>query len=194
MSKRVKQLVTDVLAEEFKSVTSAAVVDFTGVNALENNRLRGELKSKGVRVRTVKNSLARRAFEPIGLSALGACLTGPCALAYGGESIVDCMRALDAECKLVPALTIKAVYLDGEILEGAAAEQVAKWPNRVEILGEIVGKAMGPGGRLAGQIGAPASNILGAIRSLEDKLADAAEAETPAEAPTEGEDKASEAS
>lgn len=177
MSKRIKQLVADVLTEEFKSVTAVAVVDFTGVNAIDSNRLRGELKSKGVSVRAVKNSLARRAFEPIGLSALGACLNGPCALAYGGESIVDCMRALDAESKLVPTLTIKAVYFDGEILEGVAAEQVAKWPNRVEILGEIVGKAMGPGGRLAGQVGAPASNILGAIRSLEDKLAEGGEEE-----------------
>jgi len=180
MSKPVKALIRRELVDRLQGVTSLAVVGFAGVDAVTNNRIRGRLRGKEIRMMVVKNSLARQAFKEVGLGDACALLDGPCALAYGAETIVDTVRALAEWARQVPAFQLKGVYLEGRLLEGAAAAAVAGWPNRAETLAHLAGCALGPGAGLAAQLTAPAAAILGALRARVEKLGGEEAAPTPA--------------
>src|SRR5437763_56070 len=64
MSKQVKQMQMDALAAEFKGVRDLVVLSVSGLSAGADNRLRLDLRKKGIRLRTVKNSRLRRAPRP----------------------------------------------------------------------------------------------------------------------------------
>ncbi len=85
MSKKIKGLMQGEFKNRFEEVTECVVVSVRGVSGNDNNEMRGELLSKGIRLSVVKNSLARRAFEEMGRGDIKDVLEGPCAIVYGGR-------------------------------------------------------------------------------------------------------------
>ena len=103
MSKPVKNLMTEEYKKAYAEVTSACVVSVIGLDAQATNRLRGELRSKDIQIKVVKNSLARRAFLDGPLGPLGDALDGPCAVVTGGASIIDVAKLLAKAKKELPS-------------------------------------------------------------------------------------------
>lgn len=177
MSKPVKALVRKELINRFDGQTSLAVVGFTGLDAVENNRIRGRLLEKGMRLSVVKNVLARQAFKEIGLEEACQMLDGPCAVAYGGDSVVDLVRELLDIGKEAPTLTVKAALLDGEVYGRERIADLSKFPTRDEAIATVVTCALSPARNIAGCLKGPASRIAGILKTIEEKGADGAEAE-----------------
>ena len=75
MSKPVKGMIIDAYKERFAGIEGAVIVDLRGLNAIENNELRNELRTRNVRVTVVKNSLARKAIAGTPLEPVGASQT-----------------------------------------------------------------------------------------------------------------------
>lgn len=169
MSKPVKELVRKELVRRFGDITSLAVVGFTGISAVDNDRLRARLRDKDIRLTVVKNVLARQAFKDIGLPRAADMLDGPCAIAYGGDSVVAVVRELLDIGKETPTLTVKAALLDGEIFEADRIDVLSKYPMRDEAIAAVVSCALGPARKLAGCVLAPGGRIAGALKAIADK-------------------------
>jgi large subunit ribosomal protein L10 len=150
MSKPVKELVRKELVKRLDGVSSVAVVGFTGIDAITTRTIRGRLRTKSIRMTVVKNAIARQAFKSLGLEVATEMLDGPCALAYGGDSVVSIVRELLLLSKDTPKLTVKAALLDGEIFGTERIEELSKYPTRTEAIGKIVASLLGPGKILAG--------------------------------------------
>ena len=177
MSKKVKGLMENELKSRFEGVSECVVVSVRGLSGAENNLFRGELAENDIRIRVVKNSLAARAFADLGMAEIKDVLDGPCAIAYGGDSIVDVAKVLVAQSKNLEHLEVKGGFLDGQALDAAAANELAKLPSRAELQGSIVMLAQSPGSRIAGAVGGPAGAIAGCIKALIEKLEEGGEAE-----------------
>ena len=63
MSKYVKNLISEDLANRLAGETDCLLVDVIGLDANDTMTLRRELRSKDIHLSVVKNSLARRATE-----------------------------------------------------------------------------------------------------------------------------------
>ena len=172
MSKPVKTLVRKELIKRFDGITSLAVVGFTGLDAVTNNAIRGRLLEKGMRLTVVKNILARQAFSEMGLDEAGQMLDGPCAVAYGGDSVVDLVRELLDIGKGAPTLTVKAALLDGEVFGSDRIQELSTFPTRDEAIANVVTCALTPARKLAGCLVAPGSAIAGILKTLEDAGSD----------------------
>ena len=175
MSKPLKDLITNELGKAYEGVDSACVVDLTGLDAVSTHTLRGALRDKGIQLRVVKNRLARRAFTDGPLAPLGASLDGPCALAVGGESIVDVAKELVRWGREFPVITLKKAIIEGEP-ELADVVDLAKWKNRTETQGEIVMLALSPARRLAGCLAGPGGRIAGCLKAIAEKAEPASDA------------------
>jgi large subunit ribosomal protein L10 len=128
--------------------------------------MRGSLKEKGINLMVVKNTLFRKALKNRGMDAAAEIFSGPCAIAYGGDSIVDVAKELSEWAKKVEALKVKAAFLEGQVLDTESAGELAKMPNRAELQGQIVMLTFSPGRRIASSVVSPGGIITGCIKAL----------------------------
>ncbi len=171
MSKVVKDLIINEYRNRFDGVTDALLVDIRELKADQNIELRKGLRSKGIRVTVVRNALATKAFEGTALSPLDPLLTGPSAVVYGGETVIDVAREVVDFAKKLRKMELKGAILDGEVFKGkAGVEALSKYPTRTEALGQAVQLVLSPGSALVGAVTGPGGALMAIVKSIEEKL------------------------
>ncbi len=168
MSRPVKQLIRKDLAARFEGLTSLAIVGFTGLDAVTTHQVRGRLREKDIRLTVVRNSLARQAFRDVGLDDAAGLLDGPCAVAYGGDSVVMVVRELLQIHKDAPSLTVKAALMDGEVFGADRVEELSSYPTRDEAIGRVVQCVLSPGAKLLGCVMGPGAKLASILKSIEE--------------------------
>ncbi|HNO79262.1 MAG TPA: 50S ribosomal protein L10 [Phycisphaerae bacterium] len=168
MSKPLKSMLTNYLKDRYEGVDSACVVDLTGLNVADTQKLRTTIRESKGRVEIVKNSLARRAFADTPLKSLGEALTGPCALVTTEDSIIDIAKKLVDFAKQHKQVKLKDAVLEGDS-SLISVQDLSKMKSRIEILGDLAGLIWGPGRRIAGAIGSPQAKIAGCLKAIADK-------------------------
>src|SRR6516165_3814000 len=126
MSKVIKQMEMDSLKSTFKDVRDLVVMSVNGVDCQADNKLRLSLRKKNIRLQVVKNSLARRVFDDIGIQ-LGQdspYWAGSTVMAWGANSVAELSRTIDAEVqdlvkknpKLKDRVQFKGAVADGQAI------------------------------------------------------------------------------
>ena len=170
MSKPVKAMITAELRESYAGIDSACVVDLTGLNVQAQERLRSTLRGKSARLRVVKNSLARRAFQDTPLEPLGNVLEGPCGLVTSSESIIETAKVLVAAVKELKELKLKQALIDGDA-HLFTVEEVSQLKGHGELVGEVAMLITSPGRAVSGCLRAPQARVAGCLQAIVDKAA-----------------------
>lgn len=171
MSKPVKELIMRDYQSRFSGIDGALVIDIRGIDANDTNEMRLDLLGKGVRVTVVKNALARKAFEGGDLEALGPALTGPSALAYGSESVVNVAREVVAWAKKLDEIELKGAVLDGQYFDGeAGVKRLSDFPTKEEAQAKVVQLVLSPGSNILGAAKGGGGRILGIVKQIQEKL------------------------
>jgi large subunit ribosomal protein L10 len=171
MSYFVKNLVQSHYEKKFEGVSDFVVIDTTGISGIDNNILRGELKSKGIQLAVVKNSLMRLALQNMGMeSACSIFEAGPCTVAYGGDSAVDVAKEIIDWGKKIKAIKPKGAYVDGTLMSGDGVKDLSKMPTRAALQGQVAQIVLSPGSNVAGALLGPGGVIAGCVQSLIEKL------------------------
>lgn len=165
MSKQIKQMQMDAMKETFKDVRDLVVMSASGLAAHTENTLRLQFRKKNIRMHMVKNSLARRVFDELQIKFKSP-WAGPTLLAWGGDSIAELSKTLDAAFKKNDKVKIKCAVAEGMEV---TFKQALEMPTRAEALGTILAMILSPARQIAGQIIGPASQIAGQIKTLSEK-------------------------
>ncbi len=169
MSKPVKDLMTSEVRKRYEGIDSVCVIDISGLDAINTNLMRGELKKQNIRMQIVKNSIARRALAGSALEPLAKSLEGPCALVCGEPAITDIAKELAKWAKSHKTIKLKTGIMEGDpdLLDVA---ELSRMKGRTELVGEIGMLVSSPGSNLASQLGSSAGKIAGCLKAMiEDK-------------------------
>jgi large subunit ribosomal protein L10 len=169
MSKQVKQMQMDAMAAEFQGVRDMVVMSVSGLTAQADNRIRLDLRKKGIRMRVVKNSLLRRVFGDAKINLPDSTWAGPTMLVWGGDSIKGLSKEIEAIAKKKENekfITVKTAVAEGLPMPFARALTM---PTRLEAIGEIVAMILGPASSIAGCLTGPASQVASQIQTISEK-------------------------
>jgi large subunit ribosomal protein L10 len=171
MSRYVKELLRGELEKRItgEHITDFVVISTQGVSGIDNNVMRGALANKKIKLMVVKNALIKRALANLKMEAAAALFTGPCAIAYGGDSVVDIAKEIGDWVGKIPAIHIKGAFFEGTVLDNKGAQGLSKMPGRAQLQVEIIMLFKSPGARLAGAIVSPAGRIAGCIKTVIEK-------------------------
>jgi large subunit ribosomal protein L10 len=168
MSKRVKSMVIEEIQRRLGDARDLLVVDTSLLDGVTANRVRLALQAKGVKLLTVKNTLAQQALRRAGVSGLDGLLTGPSTLVWGGEDIVQLSKEITKWAKEIEKFQIKGGAVDGQPLDSQGVDELSKSPSRLELIGQIAGLLLSPGARLAAALLGPGGTIAGQLKTLSE--------------------------
>lgn len=168
-----KQAQVAALAERIKGSIAGVIVDYKGINVEDDTKLRKELREAGVEYTVVKNSLLKRAADEVGLEGIDPVLEGTTAIATSADDYVASARILQKYADAHDNFNVKSGYLDGEVIDLAKIQALAKLPSREVLLATV-----------CSVFNAPIAAFARAVQAIVDKDGAPAE-ETLAEAPAE---------
>ncbi len=129
-----KKALVAALAEKLKNSSAGVFVDYKGTNVADDTQLRRELRQAGVDYSVVKNTLTRFALKNVGFDALESILSGTTALAVTDGDVVAPAKILCEYAKKHENFTIKAGFVDGEILDSNGVKALAAVPSKEQSL------------------------------------------------------------
>lgn len=195
MSKLLKSLMVDEYRAGFEGVSSCVLVDVSPLEVGQVEDFRRHLRENNVRLRVVRNRLAYHAVEGSPLEPVRSLFAGPTAVAFDrddaeGVSTVKVIKGYLKDHQGVK-VAIKGGLSEGESLDPAAMEELAKTPDRPQLRAMLLGVIQGPGRGLASVMYNVAGGVARVIQArVDDAGADNAgegEAVVEAEAAVESE-------
>jgi large subunit ribosomal protein L10 len=173
MSKAIKQMQMDALTGRLKEVRDMVFLNVVGLDANTENKLRLDLRKKGVTLHQVKNTLARRVLGQLGINVAQQ-WSGPTTIAWGLSSVSELSKEMEAVVKKnEKTIKVKGVIADGSETTFA---QALKMPTKAEALGRVVMLALSPAAKIAGGLKGPAGIVAGQIKSISERKEEAAPA------------------
>ena len=152
-------------AEAVKSLNAAlagqtflAVTQYTGLTVSELQNLRKQMREAGASFKVAKNRLARLALAGTKFENIGDLLRGPTGIAYSMDPVAAA-KVCAKFAKDNNKLKILGGNLDGQKMDVAGVETLAKLPSLNELRGKIVGLIQAPATKIAGVLAAPAGQL-----------------------------------
>lgn len=142
-----EQLVAELRAD-FEGVQGAIVANYQGLSVREITEVRRAFRDAGVKVKVLKNSLAKIAADGTPLEVIKDDFRGPVALAYSLEDPVSPAKVADDWAQKQKKFEIKCGYVDNTRLDNAGVEQLAKLPGPDEIRANLLRVMMAPATKL----------------------------------------------
>ena len=132
------------LKEKIAGAVTGIIVDYKGINVSDDTALRKELRENGVEYFVVKNTILGRAIDGTSGEGMKSVLEGTTALALSKEDYTAAARIL---CKFAEGhdnFKVKSGFLDGEVVDVATIESLAKLPTKEVLLATVCSAFQAP--------------------------------------------------
>ncbi len=162
------------LRDELSRSRTLIVSEYRGLSVKEIGEIRRALRKQDVRYRVVKNRLLRIAAEGSVAEALGPLLTGPTAVAFGGDESATAKAVIEAVRPYSRVVRITGGVLGDRRIGADGVQQLASLPAREVLLSQLAGGFAAPLAAVAGLVSAPLRDMAGLLQALEERKASAA--------------------
>ena len=166
MSKYVKEMMMDQLRSDLDGSRSVLIVDLKGLDAVAEHRFRNDLRKKSIRLRVLKNTLARRVFTDMGMGGLSQFLEGPSVAVWGGAGVAELAKEITAQVKVLKKPLIKGGAVDGTVIGPDQVEDITKLPSREALIARVAALALSPAQRIVSLANAPAAGLMGQLKTM----------------------------
>ncbi len=157
MTRSAKEAIVATLSEEFKDSEAIIVCNYKGLTCQQLEEVRRLALENDVKVRVVKNTLARLAMKNAQTEELE--LVGDSIFIWGKDQINTCKVADKSSEKFKDKFIIKSGLLEGKVASLDTINAMAKLPSRDELIGMLLSVWT-----------APARNFVTGLDNLREKL------------------------
>lgn len=156
MKKEEKGEIIEQIKELVENSTGIFLVNYSGVNVADINKIRSDFRKEGVTYKVFKNTLFKKALEQVGkYEKLNEQLVGMIGVAFSGENFVAPAKIIKKYFDDKQKFAFQGCYIDSAFYGAEQLETIASMPTKEEIMAGIVGS-----------VAAPASGIVGAINAV----------------------------
>jgi large subunit ribosomal protein L10 len=173
MNKNEKTAVIEDLKQKFESSSFFYITDSSTLSVEKINKFRRICFEKGIDVRVVKNTLARKAMESLPaerrFEGVYEALIGPTTIMFTETANLPA-QIIEKFRKLHGRPLIKAAYIDTDVFLGDEnLEFLSKLKSKEQLLGELIGLLQSPGKNVVGALKSGGTIIAGLLKTLEER-------------------------
>ncbi len=165
MNKESKKNYIEEMKKVFSSNEAVMIAHYQGLNVVQLDELRKELRENGIIFKITKNRITKIALKDSPCKELEKFFTGPTAAAISSDAFLSA-KILSRFAKKNDKLKIIAGFMDGEILDQSKVAEMALLPTLDEARAKIVGI-----------LAAPAQKIISILLAQSKKMANLAPAD-----------------
>ena len=165
MTKEQKKNYVEEMKKVFSSNEAVMIAHYQGLNVVQLDELRKELRENGIIFKITKNRITKIALKDSPCKELEKFFTGPTAAAISSDAFLSA-KILSRFAKKNDKLKIVAGFMDGEILDQSKVAEMALLPTLDEARAKIVGI-----------LAAPAQKIISILLAQSKKMANLAPAD-----------------
>jgi large subunit ribosomal protein L10 len=159
-----KKTVVAEVSEVARSAHSVVAAEYRGLTVADMTSLRVQAREASVRVRVVRNSLARRAFQDTEFECMSERLIGPLVLAFSEQEPAAAARVMRDFAKSNDKLVIKLAAFGGDVIDGDQIDVLASLPTRDEALSKLLSVLLAPASKLVRTLAEPHARV---VRTLD---------------------------
>ena len=138
-----KTIVAEVRGAATKAI-SAATAHYRGLTVTQMTKLRADARSKGVHLKVVRNTLARKALEGTHFECLRDTLVGPIILALTDKEPSAPARLFRDFMKENEKFEVKGLAISGKLYGVKDLENIASLPTRDEAIAILMAALKAP--------------------------------------------------
>jgi large subunit ribosomal protein L10 len=157
------------LTAAFKSVDTAILVDYRGLDVPAVTELRRQIRGVKGSYRVVKNTLAKRASKGTSFEALEKMFEGTTAVAYTGGDAVALAKTLTTFMKGAPTLAIKGAVVQGRAVKPAEVTDLANLPGKPELYAKLLFLLQAPMQQFVSVLAATPRNLVTVLNEAAKK-------------------------
>jgi len=165
MNKQTKKTYIEEMKKIFSSNEAVMIAHYQGLNVIQLDSLRKELRENGILFKITKNRITKLAVKETPLKDLEVFFSGPTAAAISSDPFMTA-RILSNFAKKNDKLKIVAGFMDGKVINQAEVAKIASLPTLQEARANIVGI-----------LNASAQKIIGILLAQSKKMSNLAPAE-----------------
>ena len=133
MDRTQKEQMLGEIKEAFANVASIVVADYRGIRVPVVTTMREDFRKAGCQYRVLKNSLVKIAVKGSKMEPLSQLMVGTTAVIWSHEIPQSPAQVALKWAKDEPKFVIRGGYYEGQLLDAAGVDALAKMPGKNEI-------------------------------------------------------------
>ena len=130
-------------SEAIKGAVSTVVMTYDALNVLDMEELRGALHEQGVSMKVMPKRLLKLVMDKAKFDFDPTSQEGQMALVWSDDAVAPA-KVLAEFAKDHENVELRAGIMEGELLSVEEVQQLAKLPNREQLIGQLVSVLAGP--------------------------------------------------
>ena len=153
---------------------SLVIADARGIDVGAMTSLRSSARSERVKLRVVRNTLARRAFIDTDYACVEPFLVGPTLFAFSMEDPGAGARIFKEFAKDNEDFEIKALSIGGKVLGGESIDVLANLPTREQAIAMLASVTLAPVIKIVRTLNEVPTKVTRAVAAIRDQKEEAA--------------------
>ena len=133
MERAAKEQMLGEIKEAFDNVASIVIADYRGIRVPTVTKMRDDFRAQGCHYRVLKNSLVKIAIKGSKMEPMSSLMVGTTAVIWSNEIPQTPAQIALKWAKDEPKFKIMGGYYEGQLLDVAGIDALAKMPGKNEI-------------------------------------------------------------